>query len=126
MSQREHRVSVDGGKYTFVIPADDYRVGILRHGKPWHEQSEASHALHAIMCELDAARVVIEAVRDGVRRGSVSEHDRIGKSLALHDSLVDDRERPSGWAVSRQGCDCAGGDHGGHDLDCSLPTHKDR
>lgn len=32
MSKQEHRVSVEGGKYTFVVPADDYRVSILRYG----------------------------------------------------------------------------------------------
>lgn len=107
--KQEHRVSVSNGKYTFVIPADDYRVSILRHGEPWHgPQGEASNALHAIMCELDAARVVVQAAREMVtavraKRDSGEEFDpryfplALVEALALHDRLCDDNEKPSEW-----------------------------
>lgn len=108
MTKSEHRVRVDSGKYTFVVPADDYRVSILRYGEPWHgPQSEASNALHAIMCELDAARVVVQAFRDlvvpGNDRLSTREgFNRITDALALHDSLTSDREPPSAWCGVEQ------------------------
>jgi len=106
----EHRVSVDNGKYTFVVPADDYRVSILRYGDPWHgPQGEASNALHAIMYELDAARVVVQAARelaDHMARMPIAALQELSKSdafvgitraVALHDRLCDDRQPPSEW-----------------------------
>lgn len=97
----EHRVKVDGGKYTFVVPADDYRVSILRYGEPWHgPQGEASNALHAIMYELDAARVVVQAARTMMRQSAMSlAGSPIDVALALHDRLVSDREPPSAWCT---------------------------
>ncbi len=103
MTKTEHRVSVENGKYTFVVPADDYRVSILRYGEPWHgPQGEASNALHQIMMELDAARVVLEAARALVRRyeGGVAYPAILADALDLHDRLVSDRETPSPWAGS--------------------------
>jgi len=76
-SRKEHHVAVDNGKYTFLVPADGYRVTILRHGEPWHEQREASNALHAMMCELDAARLVVAQVR------SLAQHCRSGAQARL-------------------------------------------
>lgn len=114
MTKSEHRVSVDNGKYTFVVPADDYRVSILRYGEPWHgPQSEASNALHTIMYELDAARVVVQAARATVeavraRRASGEEFDpryfplALADALAIHDRLTSDREPPSAWATVEQ------------------------
>lgn len=102
MTKSEHRVRVDNGKYTFVVPADDYRVSILRYGEPWHgPQGEASNALHAIMYALDAARVVVQAVRDARARLGEPRVPMIPPSivnaLALHDRLTSDREPPSAW-----------------------------
>lgn len=105
MGKQEHRVSVDNGKYTFIVPADDYRVSILRYGDPWHgPQSEASNALHAAMAELDAARVIVQAVRDAEKWPCDPRmHARLMDALALHDRLCDDREPPSAWC----GAECA-------------------
>lgn len=100
MTKSEHRVTVSEGKYTFVVPADDYRVSILRHGEPWHgPQGEASNALHSIMMELDAARVVVQAARANVKQlnGRDVYPAWAVDALALHDRLVSDREPPSAW-----------------------------
>lgn len=87
-----HRVNVEGGKYTFVSDVRDVNVVILRHGKPWHEQSAAGNALRSIMAELDAARVVMKAARE------FDSLTNLKCALALHDRLVDDRDPPSTWA----------------------------
>jgi|KBSSwiStaDraftv2_1062776.scaffolds.fasta_scaffold00132_50 hypothetical protein len=98
MAKTEHRVSVDSGKYTFVVPADDYRVSILRYGEPWHgPQGEASKALHAIMCELDAARVVLAEVRALTASWRAGAQARLEDALRKHDALVSDNTPPSEW-----------------------------
>lgn len=140
MTKSEHRVRVDNGKYTFVVPADDYRVSILRYGKPWHgPQGEASNALHAAMYELDAARVVVQAARQWRSAMSRPMHEQadadqaLNEALALHDRLTTDREPPSAWCGGEQPreaqapvteCNCAGGDAGGHDLDCEYRRER--
>lgn len=110
----EHRINVARGKYTFVVPADDYRVSILRYGEPWHgPQSEASNALHSIMFELDAARVVVQAARQCVEALGAPRHVPAGlvDALALHDRLTGDREPPSPWCgPAATGPDRAGAD----------------
>ena len=108
MSKSEHRVSVENGKYTFVVPADDYRVSILRYGEPWHgPQGEASNALHQIMMELDAARAVVQVVRRHVEAPVNGVPDDVIAALRLHDSLVSDREPPSAWTGATPGEDLA-------------------
>lgn len=91
----EHRVRVSNGKYTFVVAPR--LITILRGGQPWHEQSEAVTALHSIMCELDAARVVVAAARSLEKHGEAPA--ALKQALRLHEALVDDREHPSEWAV---------------------------
>lgn len=92
----EHRVKVDSGKYEFVCEGFG-AIDILRHGQPWHSQTQASNALHAIMCELDAARVVVQAAR--VCLGMLADLCPlpITAALDLHDALTSDREPPSAW-----------------------------
>lgn len=98
MSKQDHRVSVDSGKYTFVIPADDWSISILRYGEPWHgPQGEASNALHAMMYELDAARVVVQAARECIGDLGALCPGSIRNAMNLHDSLVSDRTPPSAW-----------------------------
>ena len=102
MSKAEHRVNVDNGKYTFVVPGGDYRVSILRHGEPWHgPQAEACTALHSIMAELDAARVVLQAVRAYADAPAHEVPASITNALALYDRLVDDRQPPSEWCGTK-------------------------
>ncbi len=93
----EHRVRVDSGKYTFVIPAGGTRVEILRHGEPWHVQEEAFNALHAIMCELDAARVVVAAAR--ALALDLPQLEPMRTALRAHDGLVNDHEPPGAWTA---------------------------
>src|SRR5262244_990570 len=84
----EHRVDVDGGKYTFVSSSGDYRVAILRHGEPWHLQDQASSAVHAMMCELDAARLVVAQARALVEDWRAGAQARLERALRQHDALT--------------------------------------
>ncbi|HVY79852.1 MAG TPA: hypothetical protein VG994_02630 [Steroidobacteraceae bacterium] len=83
------RVRTDNGKYTF-----DKRnavIDILRHGEPWAQNVHNFNAIHSLMAELDAARVVIAAARQ-------SQDPAVQAALRQHAALVDDREPPSEWA----------------------------
>lgn len=103
MANQEHRVSVDGGKYTFVIAEGDHRVAILRNGSPWHPpQAKACNALGVIMRELDAARVVVAEARASLKYRSEGSMPSGGLERAIerHDRLVGDVELPSSWATS--------------------------
>jgi hypothetical protein len=91
-------VRVDNGKYDFHIEFAG-AIQIFRYGQSWHRQSDASNAIGALIRELDAARVVLDAVRAGVNSGDVSTQSRIGQALARHDRLVEDREPPSEWCT---------------------------
>jgi hypothetical protein len=101
MGEQEHRVSAEGGKYTFVMIAGDHRVSILRYDEPWHgPQGEGAGAIHALMCELDAARLVLRAARACVEVFGASQHFPSGlvDALRRHDALVSDSTPPSAWA----------------------------
>lgn len=101
MSKQGHRVSVDNGKYTFVIPANDYHFSVLRYGEPWHSpQTEA--AIEAMMCELDAARVVVAAAREAIKNRceGLMPSGAIEQALERHDRLVSSNDGPSEWATS--------------------------
>lgn len=98
--KQEHRVEVENGKYTFVVPSHDDHVYILRHGESWYtpEVGQPSRALHAIMCELDAARVVIQAARELVRnRTALDSDERLVAALTKHAALTGDHAPPSPW-----------------------------
>jgi len=100
MSKQEHRVNVENGQYTFVVPTDGRRVRILRRGALCDgAEGETSKALHAIMCELDAARVIVKAARDSLRYTSEGcmPSRSLESALALHDRLTADDELPSAW-----------------------------
>lgn len=88
-----HIVRVDNGKYTFIKRG--CVVDIDRHGEPWHQQQEAFNALSSIMAELDAARVVLDAVRHSYERGELPMS--LCDALHKHEALVDDTEKPSEW-----------------------------
>lgn len=95
-----HIVRVSSGKYTFVIDSKNTEVEVLRHGEEWVRFVTGFNALHSIMCELDAARVVIAAARSLVKRGEAPQ--ALVDALRLHGALVDDREHPSEWAAPSQ------------------------
>jgi hypothetical protein len=92
----KHAIRVSSGKYTFLI-SDFQTVDILRHGEEWHRQQDAFNALHSIICELDAARVVLAAARSLANRGEAPA--ALVQALELHKRLVSDSEHPSEWAA---------------------------
>jgi hypothetical protein len=92
----EHRIRVENGKYTF-IERGGFRIDILRYGEPWVEDITASKAIGTLMAELDAARVVVQAVRRHVETPVNGVPADVIAALHLHDRLVDDREPPSAW-----------------------------
>ena len=100
----DFRIKVDGGKYEFVLH-DGWDLEILRHGERWAISMQCSKAIHSMMCELDAARVVVAAVRGTV--GPDRKHidgaeafDQLLGALDMHRGLVADTEPPSEWADS--------------------------
>lgn len=95
----DHIVSVSNGKYTFRIEAGP-TVFIDRGGVYWHAQQEAFNALHSMMCELDAARVVVEAARELAKRNEAPAV--LYAALLTHASLVNDNQKPSAWAREAQ------------------------
>lgn len=91
---KAHEVRVDHGKYTFVIE-DGYRVSVERGGERWVHFVEGSKAVHSMMCELDAARVVLAAALQLAGRGEAPM--ALLDALQAHEALVNDREPPSTW-----------------------------
>lgn len=88
-------IHVNDRKYTFV--KDGLVIKILRYGEEWHQQSEAFNALTSIMCELDAARVVLAAARALEAAGDAPMALR--EALTKHARLVGDCELPSEWSA---------------------------
>lgn len=93
MTKSEHRVRVDNGKYEFVMrDGNDFDIIAYDPSAP------ARDAVHAMMCDLDAARVVVQAARKCVEADfPPSLPAGLAAALALHDRLTDDREPPSAW-----------------------------
>lgn len=105
MSNQEHRVSIDNGKYTFVIPDDDCRWTVFRDGDvvPWQGPHwQAFNAVQAMMFELDAARVVVAAARAAlkIRCEGLMPSGAVEQALERHDRLVSSNDGPSEWATS--------------------------
>jgi hypothetical protein len=102
------KIKVSSGKYTFVKSgAHGFSIDILRHGEKWIENADGANALMSIMCELDAARVVLAATRALFQyQGTTAEvpiktfmglGEALRNALKRHDALVDDHEPPSEW-----------------------------
>jgi hypothetical protein len=93
------KVNVSNGKYTFVREPSAAQPNVTytridRGGARWCNQPlPGDNAVHSMMCELDAARVVLRAAR------SLGDHapQAIRDALTHHSHLVDDREPPSAW-----------------------------
>lgn len=92
-----YTVRVSNGKYTFVVDSENTEIEVLRHGEAWVRFVTGFNALHAIMAELDAARVLIATARSLAKRNEAPPE--LYKALMLHNALVDDREHPSEWIV---------------------------
>jgi hypothetical protein len=96
-------VRVDSGKYEFIAHRGG-PIAIERYGEPWLTMHDGTKALVSIMCELDAARVVLEAAR---QLGDAAPIE-IKRALEQHRALVGDREPPSKWTkLVRGDCRCA-------------------
>jgi hypothetical protein len=94
----KHVVNVSNGKYTFVRSLGSLRID--RGSVPWVDQVNAPNAVLSMMCELDAARVVVTAARRLVKEATMCGDPVPGalqRALERHASLVDDRELPSDW-----------------------------
>lgn len=91
---KAHPVRVSSGKYTFVIE-DGFRVSVERGGERWVHFVEGSKAVHSMMCELDAARVIVAAARE--LAGRLEAPKALLDALQRHEALVNDREPPSEW-----------------------------
>lgn len=99
---KNHTVRVDGGKYEFIhrVPRATW-VAVYHYGSPISPGSdEHGNAIASMMAELDAARVVVAAVRANIQKleGKDVYPAWAVDALALHDRLCDDREPPSEWA----------------------------
>jgi hypothetical protein len=111
----DFKIKVDNGKYEFILRSG-WRLDVLRFGESWVDDVDAAKAIHSMMAELDAARVVLVAARrmlefcdripldmaraiagiDGYADGPIG----VIRAIGLHDQLVDDRNPPSSRADS--------------------------
>lgn|SRR5678815_1773101 len=105
---KEHRVSVDGGKYTFVRVdgREDVKLIDRSDGEPfisWVHEKDAP-AIASMMVELDAARAMVDTVRAARERLGEPRAPQISPSIVdalyRHDLLVSNREPPSAWFVA--------------------------
>lgn len=89
-----HVVRVENGKFSFV--RQRLTIDVLRNGESWiNFQGGGTPAIMSLMAELDAARVVLEAVRKLARESGVPVELKL--ALERHLALVDDLEPPSEW-----------------------------
>lgn len=93
------KINVANRKYTFVQTRGDLPIVILRHGWPWISIHDGTNALSAIMAELDAARVVVEAARNVCAEMHGDACVILHAALNKHAALVDDNEPPSEWTT---------------------------
>lgn len=100
-------IKVNSGKYTFctdgAMQIVDIWRGAGRAGSAWVTLHDGFNAIHAMMCELDAARVVVAAARSIALGNDAATLPRdmppaLARALELHDALVSDRTPPSDWA----------------------------
>lgn len=101
MSRPRHTVAVDNGKYTFVN-RNGLVIDILRYGDLMAMEYRAPKAIAAIMCELDASRVVLESARTCLAINELNGRGDFVRGLAAaikrHDALTGDCTPPSAWA----------------------------
>lgn len=115
-SNKRHRLYVDSGRFILSSSVDDLGDGItiersIARGEELFifYADLAVEATRAMMRELDAARVVLEAARQlraALASGGadlsypVSPHSVLLDALRRHESLVDDQLLPSSWVES--------------------------
>lgn len=59
----DRRLTIDHGKYTFILPEGDYRVHMLRHGEPWLVIEQGSKAIWSLVYDAIDAVALVAAVR---------------------------------------------------------------
>lgn len=101
MSRPQHKISVNNGKYTFVN-RNGLVIDLLHHGDLMVTEYGALEAIAEMMRELDAARVVVKAVRDlaespGDAPFQLVDTYRLIRALNHHDALTSDRTPPGEW-----------------------------
>lgn len=89
------KIKVHNGKYEF--DASEWRLRVRRYGDDWIQDMPGTNAVISLMQELDAARVVVQAVRKLCAEGRAAAPLR--GVLAHHDRLVASNEPPSEWAT---------------------------
>lgn len=101
---KDHEVRIEGGKFTFIAPADHPTVRVIDRIEPdpWVYFVDKALAVLAMMRALDAARVVVQAARKLVEQHMPQPEEckvlaPLAAALLLHDSLTSDREPPSAW-----------------------------
>ena len=97
------KIRVCEGKYTFVDRGGG-RIDVLRYGEAWAQDLDESNAILSLMHELDAARMVLAAVREMLvqDRDGQAPTGKLRKALDRHASLVGDREPPGAWSADPQ------------------------
>jgi hypothetical protein len=96
-----YSILLGGGRYRLHAHSGGGRVGVTGDAKVADAGGIVADALLEAMRELDAARVVVAAVRSMGDaplvdiRGSVV---RVLRALVRHDNLTSDRSSPSDWA----------------------------
>jgi hypothetical protein len=86
----EYRLAIENGKYTFVKPANDYRVHVLRHGEPWVVIEQGCNAVFSLLYDAISDRGLVEAVLRWAGRRSDDGDDlphRIGPAAGQHGKL---------------------------------------
>lgn len=98
------KISVDSGKYTFVLDLG-WKLRVLRYGEEWIEDIDGAKAIHSMMCELDAARLVLDEARKLAeftetddRSGAENILFRIEGAVRKADALTSKQPGPSEWA----------------------------
>lgn len=98
------KINVDGDKYTFVLE-QGYRVDVRRHGEPWVEDMPGSKAIHSMMCELDALRMVMAEIGEHANDPNASamhqlkHRDDIISAYHLARRLVGSIGSPTEWST---------------------------
>lgn len=95
---KHHRVSVDNGKYTFISGQGYGDIEVLRYNQQFLVIKAGSGAIYSLMCDLDAARLVLQATETDVPGETIDDKlNRIKIALENHHGLVGAPMPPSEW-----------------------------
>lgn len=91
------KIKTHNGKYEF--DASEWHLKVRRYGDDWIPDMPGTNAVISLMQELDAARLVVQAVRGLCAEWRAGAQSRLEHALAHHDRLVTSHEPPSEWAT---------------------------